>query len=479
MADKVLRANRWLRRETVARTISPAVLLAALALALLSLACDAGPERAADERPNVIFVVLDTLRADHLELYGYAKATAPFLARVGAHSAVFTSAFSSSSWTAPSTATLFTGLYPTRHGVTRGLIANLTNVREAAQRGDQASIQVGSLPSSVPSLPEHFQRLGYRTYGIATNVNIGEPLGFERGFDSHARLTAEPAEKVLETLKRWRPEIEANPPYFLYLHLDDAHKPYNGREPWFVEEADDRATLESAYDSEIHYMDARLGEMLALFGFDPAGAEDPAGRKTVVVIASDHGEEFWDHGLNGHHFSLHYELNRIVLMINGPGVPAAVFDDNVSGVDVLPTLLDLVGAPAPDDLDGRSLTPLFGASGPDGAAKLRGELATRPLLAHRADRRTTGGELWSVLVGPFRLISTPEGDQLYDLATDTAELDDLSEKFPERVAALKAQLERFQTVSPVEPAADIAVPLSPTRLEQLRSLGYVEEDSDP
>ena len=181
-------------------------LLAVLFIAGLwaSLGCPSG-NGGNVTRPNVVFVVLDTLRADHLELYGYGDSTAPFLARVGKQSAVFTRAFSTSSWTAPATASLFTGLYPTRHGVMLGFRAKL---RREAERATETTIRVGKLPSSVATLPEHMKRLGYRTYGIATNVNIGSAMGFDRGFDRFLNLTNEPAESVLKTLRGWQAEIE-------------------------------------------------------------------------------------------------------------------------------------------------------------------------------------------------------------------------------------------------------------------------------
>jgi arylsulfatase A-like enzyme len=314
------------------------------------------------------------------------------------------------------------------------------------------------------------KRLGYRSYGVATNLNIGSAIGFDRGFDRFASLSGEPAETVLKTLRSWKSEIEAEPPYFLYLHLNDVHKPYTQRAPWFEESGDSRADTVSAYDSEIHYVDGVLEKMLELFDFAPGGD-----RGGILVIASDHGEEFWDHGGDGHRFSLHYEVNRIALMLSGPGIRPGVRSENVSGVDVLPTLLDLIGAPPPDLVDGRSLSPLLlSGSGEDA---LRAELGSRPLLAHRAHRRSPDKELWAVVVGPWRLIVTPDGSQLYDLRSDTQEIRDLSGIEAQQVAVLQAELDRFRAATPVE-RVETKVLLDSEDLRALRALGYVEDEDD-
>lgn len=262
------------------------------------------------------------------------------------------------------------------------------------------TIRVGQLPDSVSTLPEYFNRQGYRTYGVATNINIAGATGFDR----FSALTNQPAEAVLMQLRDWRAEMQSGSRYFLYLHLDDVHKPYTRRAPWFKETGEERSDAIAAYDSEIHYVDGVLEEILALFDFLP-GAEQPG----ILMIASDHGEEFWDHGDDGHRLSLHYEVNRIALMVSGPGIEPGVRPENVSGVDVLPTLLDLVGAPPPESSDGRSLVPLLREGESAEAHTLRRALGERPLLAHRADRRNSDKELWAVVLGPWKLIVTPEG----------------------------------------------------------------------
>ncbi|HMB68792.1 MAG TPA: sulfatase, partial [bacterium] len=285
----------------------------------LGLVTPAPAAPAADPPPNVVIVMIDTLRPDHLALYGYGTVTSPFLDDLGDRSLVFRRATSTSSWTAPAVASLFTGLYPQQHGVTLGLQAQRTT-------GGRQKLSAHRLAPDVRTLPEVFRRAGYATYGISTNVNVDQALGFQRGFDRFVRLEHVPlagiadpiagktpanipatAEHVDAVLREWEPDLRAADPWLLYLHFMDPHKPYHARPPWFEDPGPDGDGTVAAYDSEIAYLDrtlARIHERLGLGGHD------------IVVVVSDHGEEFGDHGGHGHKGGLHRELNRIVLMIS-------------------------------------------------------------------------------------------------------------------------------------------------------------------
>ena len=128
-------------------------------------------------RPNVVVIVIDTLRADHLPLYGYAHPTTPFLSELARDGIVFDRAYSTSSWTAPATASLFTSLYPFQHGVVTGMVATLR-----ARRLDP-TITLNAIPGEATTLPEIMRRAGYRTFGVADNLNICAAEGFDQGFD--------------------------------------------------------------------------------------------------------------------------------------------------------------------------------------------------------------------------------------------------------------------------------------------------------
>ena len=181
--------------------------------------------------PNVVVILIDTLRPDYLGIYGHEPETAPFLSRIAARSTVFTRAFSTSSWTAPSTASLFTSVYPHRHGVHTGFLAHKQQV-EALKRDGEATIEVNRIADDLTTLPEFFRDQGYATFGMASNRNIGDEEGFTRGFDRFFKAYELPAEVIYNEIESWKEEMEESRPYFLYLHLNDVHMPYLERQPY-------------------------------------------------------------------------------------------------------------------------------------------------------------------------------------------------------------------------------------------------------
>jgi len=444
----------------------PRSLVAGLLAALLASGWGCA---APDTRPNVVVIVLDTLRPDHLGFYGYSHETAPFLAQLAARGSVLERAWSTSSWTVPSTASIFTGLYPTRHAVIDGLFALQERQAEVLREGG-ATLSVSRIPPDVVTLPELFQNAGYRTFGIGANHNIGAGFGFRRGFDRFERLTGEDksAAAVLATLSEWATEIRSAAPSFLYLHLNDPHLPYRPREGFLRGSGGNEVSqARRAYDSEIGYADHHLAQIAEQLGW---------GTETIVVLLSDHGEGFDDHGYRGHRpLSLYSDLNRVLFVVTAPaqGVRAQVLRDNASLVDLLPTLLDLAGITAPPELDGSSLAPLLRDD--DGASALRKKLARRPLLAHRLEW-TGERHLWSVIRGPWRWIALqdagPAGEELYHLDFDPGEKSNRASELPDLTSDLRGVLAteraRARDGSPLEVTIDAG------DLEALRELGYVE-----
>ncbi len=444
----------------------------ALGLALLTagLAACGAPEPPA-RKPNVVLVVIDTLRPDHLGFGGYTRETAPFLAGLAAEGTVFERAFSTSSWTAPSTASIFTGLYPPRHGVVQGFFAHFHGAQEEGLSEPQVLDLIG-LPREYPTLPELFQAEGYRTFGLTTNINIGAELGFDRGFERFERLDNVPAKQVLERLGGWKTELaaESDSPFLLYLHFNDVHSPYHPRKRWFVDSDDERERRMSAYDSEISYLDSFLAELARDYSLGP---------DTLFVVASDHGEEFLDHGAWFHGFSLHRELNQVLLMVHGPelGVPARRVPINVSLVDVLPTLAELahLGEDAQREAarNGRSLVPLLG----DEASLERSlaQLDERPVYAHRM-LKTEQGDLhtWAVMRGGWKLMERDGARSLFDLRLDRGELQDVAAAHPQVVAELGVLLDALISRGVDVHDAGTSIDLDPELLGRLRSLGYAE-----
>lgn len=432
------------------------VSLAALALAVT---CSPAPRA---PRPNVVLVVLDTLRADHLSFYGYGRETASYLARLAAGGTVFERAFSTSSWTAPATASLMTALYPTHHGIVSGF---LMQGIESAQADADSTIELRRLPEDAPLLAEVLAEHGYATFGLATNVNIGREIGFDRGFDRFERYEGRPAVKVHKRLLEWREEIARAKPAFVYLHLNDVHYPYQRRERWFEPGTGEVGERVALYDSEIGFVDDVLERIHGTLGL---------GDDTLIVVVADHGEEFQDHGGWYHHTSLHQELNHVPMIVHAPGlgVPAERIGLNVGLVDVAPTILELVGVAPPAGIDGVSLAPLLRAGAGEGEREgLRRQLEDRTLLAHR---RGPDADLWSVVRERWKLIVGPEGDELYDLYADPRERDDLAASHPELVQRLRVELERLRAGGIRSDAALEEVPLPSELVDHLRAIGYAK-----
>ena len=448
-------------------------LIAALALACAAPACapsapaDAGdaPAPGAEPRADLVLILIDTLRPDHLQPYGYEAPTSPFLARLADRAVVFERAFSTSSWTAPATASVFTGLYPNEHGVVAGFRAQ-RHLDEALEE----RLQLVALPADRATLPELLADAGYATFGLASNINVGSELGFDRGFEQFERLHRAPAAEIVERVLAWRAQLDPERPYFLYLHLNDVHMPYEGRPEFGYEPgAEGLENQIAAYDSEIRYLDHWLGELDRGMGW-------AAGRDTFLMLVSDHGEEFLEHGAVGHRFSLHAEVNDVLMMVAAPGAAAgARVGANASLVDVLPTLLDAAGLEPPPGLAGRSLAPLLAAPA--------AELGERALFAHRVrgkserplDERRA---LWAIVSGPWKLLldETDGSARLYDTAADPGETEDLAAARPELVERLRAELETFRSETVLHAGSEVEVLVDQELLEHLRELGYAGQE---
>ncbi|MEM7434947.1 MAG: sulfatase [Myxococcota bacterium] len=453
-------------------------------------------------RPNVILILLDTTRADHLGVYGHEPDSTPFLSELAKESVVFDWAFSVSSWTAPATASVFTGQYPWTHGIVDGFHWHQRQMEKAKVAGAPV-MAINRLPLDQPTLAERFRALGYSTIGLASNINVGPEIGFDRGFDRFIRARADvlagtagalgalveqvddrvrsslgvsglrrpigSASDFRARLEGWQEDLEAAEPYFIYLHLNDPHRPYVSRYPYVrpsraVDDARQqrREDLRAKYLSEIEYVDAQIERIVRM------GLHDD---DTVLVVVSDHGEEFGDHGGMGHARGLHSELNRILMMVHGPdlGIEPARFDLNVSQIDILPTLLELVGADVPTRVEGRSLVPLLRPS--EATEPLRDDLARRVLFAHRRG----GGEWLAAMDGPWKLIRAGQDRlQLFDMDSDPNEKNDLSTVETETTEQMSALFAPFDEASFWNSAGVSTFEAGEALREQLRALGYVE-----
>lgn len=379
-------------------------------------------------RPNLVLVTIDTLRPDHLGAYGYARPTSPTFDALAAQGLLFERAYAQGPQTKASMPSVFTGRYTS----------------EVPRSGHQwARI----LPEAV-TIAERLAAAGYRTAGVPSHNFFKPWYGLAQGFADWDLRVVEAldtrtayettghkvAERALAWLSAWadRPAAEA-PPFFLWVHLFDPHHFYKTHAEYGFGDTD-----EDRYDGEIRFTDAQLQKILAALEAPPF-----AGR-TYVLVHSDHGEGFGEHGYRYHGQHLYEDQIRVPLTLRGPGVPQRRVLAPVSGVDIVPTLLDLAGLPVPAELPGRTLL-----------AHAEGEPEPRPVYAemladaNHSDRRV-------LIRWPYKLqwgITFGELT-LHDLRLDPQERNDLSASDPARTRELEAELRRFM--------AERLVPYTPT-----------------
>jgi arylsulfatase A-like enzyme len=423
-------------------------------LACLALGCGA------EHRPNVVLIVIDTLRADHLPFYGYRRDTAPFLSMLAEQGAVFEHAVAPASSTAPSTASVFTSLYPTEHGVQNGLAAT------AKMRKVDPTLELNRIPEELRTLPELMDQAGYVTFGISDNVNVGESLGFTQGFDRFKLYGDKSASVVNARLRRWRPELQQAKHYFLYIHYIDPHAPYRERCPWYETWSAESDPSLAAYDSEIAYVDHHIAELYRLYGWD---------RNTLLVVTADHGEEFLDHGGTGHGAQLYGELINVPLLVHEPGrIQPQRRRETVSTVDILPTLVEVARAELPEGLEGRSFWPLLEGKSAEGQERpvLAEALKKRKGVLHYLKRAVVSGGWKYMRYEPLEK-GAPDRELLFHVESDPKERENRIGDERARADALARELDGFEARAGTHDER-VRVPIDDDTRKQLEELGYVE-----
>ena len=326
-------------------------------------------------------------------------------------------------------------------------------------------IRLNRIPERLETIAESFRRGGYATFGVSDNVNVSAAEGFEQGFDRFRSLPYSAAEAVNREVLAWRSELEAAPKSFLYLHYMDPHEPYHERAPWY--EPGESSTRDvRAYDSEIRYVDEAIRELYTELGWS---------RDTLVVVTSDHGEEFGDHGDTDHGKTLYAEVIDVPLLFWGleAWTRRGVVEERVSTLDILPTLEDLLGLEAAIPREGSSLVPLLAGSDP-----VRHDRMVYSHLYRKAGTRTLDGErgdlsIRSMIRADWKLIlSNARGTQLYDLSRDREERRNRLPEDGEHAAAMRRSLERLEAGSRRYEAEARDFEIDPDLQETLRSLGY-------
>ena len=445
-------------------------------LACMALAGCAGEEDA-QTRPHIFLITSDTLRADHLSVFGYSRETFPALDAFAARSLHFTDAVTVIPKTGPSFATMFLGRHPREHGVASNF---------------------EGIPKEHPVLAELLQTRGYSTAAFVGNPALRGGKGFARGFDDYEQIgekREDGTSRLNQAFLRWARDYEWTRPTFVWIHYMDPHGPYlppAELERLFIDDelatsdqrvalaqgeseeshrnkilgaipayqkhdGEDRVALYIArYDAEIRHMDDAFAQVVAFL------EEQGIYERSAILFTSDHGESLGEHDYWFEHGWFAYEPTlHVPLIIKTPGQSAGrVVEEQVTSLDLLPTILSLAGSGAIDDLAGVDLTDKLDEP--------------TPVLIENSDRYPH--KYYGVRYSGWKyLVRQPDGEEeLYDLRADPQELRDLASEEPERLAELRGMCEqalessRARSVSPTS-----GVPDDPETLERLKALGYV------
>lgn len=414
--------------------------------------------------PNIVLILIDTLRADHLGCYGYHRDTSPTIDSLAAEGTLYLNCQSQSSWTLPAMTTILTGLTPKQHG--------------AGARTDRFF----GLSGELDYLPQMLSDQGYATAAFFNVVFMNADFGFHRGFDHfdcsgltdfHSRRNAG---QTVDQAISWLGGLEPNQPFFLAVHFYDPHINYAPPSPFDTMFADpgyegpyDNSwghvpqimainsgqssippeglrNLVNLYDGEIAYTDQELGRLLA-------EVRATAGDSTLVMVVADHGEEFLDHGGIEHGHTLYQELLHVPLILCGPGFRGGeTVQATVGQLDLLPTVLSAMGVEVPSTAHGVDLS----------------------LLSDSSRTLPSSGILWGnqkqacVLRGEEKVIwdAAIDVSQAFDLSEDPGETDPL----PPYESLLQAALDYWSTPPLAEPPA---VEMDEAINTQLRDLGYI------
>ena len=479
-----------------------------------------GPAAAALGGPappqGVILIMIDTLRRDHLEVYGYERETAPNLARMAAQGALFLDNISPAAWTKVATPSIMTSLYPQSHRVHR---------------------VPDRLSAAAVTAAEAYREAGYATAGFCSNAFTGRFTNLHQGFEEMHEAgslgietnSSKTSRAVVDRVIGWL-EQRPDTPFFLFLHLYDPHSDFEPRAPYntiWSKAADkeehekqreaalaaakkngaerpfnelpfvvdfEQAGLDAAswmqyekgwYDGSIRGMDAEIGRLVERLR--ALGLEE----KTLLGVVADHGEELHEHREMGHGHSAYGEVVNVPLMLYRPGsIPAGVrVEETTSSIDLMPTLLDASGLSLPENAQGQNLLPLVaahrdaeGEAARQAAAALGWE--SRPAVSEehgRDDADDKDDESYAIVFEGWKLIHNVKTNdkpefELFDHRADPLDAADVAEQHSDRVKALEAELAawRERTAAAQLPEEASTEGMSSEEIQRLRSLGYIQ-----
>lgn len=451
--------------------------------AWLALARPAGG-RAAD-RPDVVLLVIDALRADRLGAQRNGQPLTPYLDALAKESLVFTNAISQCSWTRPSMATVLTSLHMDAHQVDYD--------RPGKDAGKPTAC---ALSSQLETLAEYLKAGGYATAAVQTNGNLTRELGFAQGFDRYDYYADAPAGQITDAALKTVNTMGATGPRFLYVHYIDPHIPYvppqshrtllgwplkitpeetatvtdfmgyfddyldfvtglhpAPKYPQLSEEG--REAVRLLYDAEVRYNDDEVRRLM-----EAVRAKWP---KAIIIVTADHGEHFWEHRFIGHVMTLYDELTRVPLMVSAPGLAPGRTDKPVGLVDLMPSIAARVGTAPRPWWQGRSIF---------------GEIPADRVLYSKTVTKSPRFDISLEMAqqGPLKLILNhrrENADELYDLAADPHELVNLAGQRPEEVERFRKLLDAHRLANEkARRSAQEQVVLDAETIEQQRRLGY-------
>jgi choline-sulfatase len=400
---------------------------------------------------NLLLVTIDTLRADHVGCYGYANIQTPTLDALAQRGVLFENAVTTTPLTPPSHASMFTGLYPYQHGVrnTGGFV----------------------LQSSSVTLAEMLQQQGWDTAAFVGASVLKKVVGLDQGFTLYddempnpdaqqlREYPERPAGAVVDRAIHWLDTRSTDKPFFLWVHVFDPHIPYEPPAPY------DKQYAKQPYDGEIAYADHELGRL-----FETVSKKAPADN-TLIAVLADHGESLADHGEYTHGVFLYDATVHIPFLLAGPGVPAKLrVKQQVRTIDLLPTLLALLGGAAPPNVEGTSLTPTFAG----------GEAPTEPSYHETLFPKMNMGwaELRAMRTNRWKYIHAPK-KELYDLVADPGETTNIIEQHKDEAARLEQQLQQTALKGENGKEKVEAKMVDEKTMNQLKSLGYLHGFTPP
>ena len=419
---------------------------------------------------NVLVICVDSLRADHLGCYGYERDPSPCINKVANDGVLFTNAISQAPWTKPSVASLFASMYMSVHNVWYGY-KDTKDYAISCRMSDD-----------IVTLAEILKIHGYETAGFGQKLHLHKEFGFKQGFDLLNMRLGKSA-NITNNMISWLHRRQPNK-FFLYIHYDDAHFPYNPPDKFKMYDVyksnanvtgenfksirsgeiklskEDINHIIASYDGEIRCVDEKIG--LLLKQLDGMGY----GNNTLVIILADHGDEFMEHGGVAHGHTLYEELIRVPLIMKGPTIPKNVQITGLAqSIDIAPTILDILDLQPDKEMEGRSLVPLI----------FTGQEVHDAVYS---ERKSYNGEfLRGIRSKKWKLIRDFDTKQslLFDLENDPGEIANVRDQYPKIAAELELQLFEWlnrENAKVNKTQYKGTVKIDEATKERLKSLGY-------